>query len=120
MNKLVWVMFFGLIAAVNVSFAEEMAPVAEENQDGAMVQEAAMPPAEAMLAMVDNKFCPVSKEAIDNKDEMVQVEHNGKMYNLCCKMCMKDFNKDPDKYSKMIDDMMLKESEGANADSEAK
>jgi YHS domain-containing protein len=31
------------------------------------------------------------------------VEHKGKVYHLCCKGCVKKFNKDPEKYVKAFD-----------------
>ena len=55
---------------------------------------------------VGNKICPVSGEKIPepgakgDMGESVKYEYNGKIYNLCCKMCIKDFKKDPEKYSK--------------------
>ncbi len=54
---------------------------------------------------VGNKICPVSGEKI-KKNAMggpVTIEHNGKMYGLCCSMCIKDFKKDPDKYAAIAD-----------------
>ncbi|MCB9757003.1 MAG: TRASH domain-containing protein [Candidatus Omnitrophica bacterium] len=54
---------------------------------------------------VGNKICPVSGEKIPapgEKGEMgeaVKYEYNGKIYNLCCPMCVKDFKKNPEKYS---------------------
>lgn len=44
-----------------------------------------------------NTICPISGEKIV-KGEEVKYEHNGVNYNLCCKMCEKDFGKDPEKY----------------------
>ena len=64
---------------------------------------------------VGNKVCPVSGERIPasgEKGEMgeaVQYEYNGKIYNLCCPSCRKDFKKDPEKYSKIADDEVAKE-----------
>lgn len=46
---------------------------------------------------VGNKICPVSGEEV-KEEERYQVEYEGKIYNLCCKMCLKDFNKDQQKY----------------------
>ena len=53
---------------------------------------------------VGNKICPVSDEKVGGMGDIVQIEYNGKIYNLCCPMCKKDFNKDPEKYSKIADD----------------
>ena len=52
---------------------------------------------------VANKTCPVTGEAIP-EGEAQTVEYKGKTYNLCCGMCKKDFDKDPDKYTKIAED----------------
>ena len=56
--------------------------------------------------VVDNKpvntVCPVSGEEIDTDITTVYKE---KTYALCCKSCLKKFNKDPEKYvSKLSED----------------
>ncbi|MBI4309425.1 MAG: YHS domain-containing protein [Candidatus Omnitrophica bacterium] len=33
-----------------------------------------------------------------------KVTYKGKVYNLCCSMCGVDFNKDPEKYSKIAEE----------------
>jgi YHS domain-containing protein len=57
---------------------------------------------------VGNKTCPVSKELVvknDMKDSKPEfMEYNGKIYHLCCPMCIKDFKKHPEKYSKIAED----------------
>lgn len=57
---------------------------------------------------IENKICPVSGKEI-KKDEAVKVEHEGKIYNLCCKMCVKDFKKNPQKYIQELEKMEKKE-----------
>jgi len=51
------------------------------------------------IKVVDNKpvntVCPVSGEEID---EGITTTYNGKTYAVCCKSCLKKFNKDPEKY----------------------
>lgn len=42
---------------------------------------------------VGNTVCPISGEKIEKPYD---VEHNGKSVSLCCKMCLNDFNKDPE------------------------
>jgi YHS domain-containing protein len=60
---------------------------------------------EAALVQVPNKICPVSGHMVGTEGMVPhQVTHNGKAYNLCCAMCAKDFNKDPEKYVKMMED----------------
>ncbi len=61
---------------------------------------------------VGNKICPVSNEPVDEMGEPVQYEYKGKIYNFCCKMCVKDFKKNPEKYIKILEDMEELESEG--------
>ncbi len=79
------------------------------NAEDAKAPAAVPAAAQAVAAPVDvgNKICPVSGEKIKKtKTEMggpVKIEHNGKMYGLCCPMCIKDFKKDPDKYAAIAD-----------------
>jgi len=54
--------------------------------------------------VVGNKFCPVSGEKVGQMGKVETIEYNGKIYNLCCAMCAKDFNKDPEKYSKIAEE----------------
>lgn len=65
----------------------------------AAVQDAAVAVADEVQAAVEvgNKICPVGGEAIE-AGKSVQVEVDGKIYNLCCAMCEKDFKADPAKY----------------------
>lgn len=56
---------------------------------------------------VGNKICPVSKEKVGKMGDVAKYEYNGKIYNLCCPMCKKDFAKDPEKYSKIAEDEVL-------------
>ncbi len=53
---------------------------------------------------VGNKICPVSGQKVGSMGEIVKHEYNGKVYNLCCGMCPKSFQKDPEKYSKIAED----------------
>ena len=50
---------------------------------------------------VNNTICPVTGEKVDMKDP-VTVEYKGKVYNLCCPACIKDFNAEPEKYSAKV------------------
>lgn len=49
-----------------------------------------------------NTICPVSGEEI-KEDEVIKYEYDGVIYNLCCKICLKDFKKDPEKYIKKLE-----------------
>lgn len=55
-------------------------------------------------AEVGNKICPVSGEKIGKMGEPVKYEHNGRIYNFCCPMCVKDFKKNPEKYIKILEE----------------
>lgn len=63
------------------------------------------------LQNVDNKICPVSGEKI-KEEEKFQVEYEGKIYNLCCKMCAKDFKKNPEKYIEKLEEIEGEHKEG--------
>lgn len=42
-----------------------------------------------------NEVCPVSGDAVNPKISYV---HRGKRYGFCCKMCIRDFKKNPEKF----------------------
>jgi len=66
---------------------------------------------------IGNKICPVSGELISDVGDGkgVQIEHKGKIYNVCCKFCAKDFKKDPEKFIKIIENNL---AEGIDPGSE--
>ena len=47
--------------------------------------------------MVANKFCPVTREAVDPK--VPTVEYNGMTIGFCCEDCVKEFKAHPEKYT---------------------
>ena len=51
---------------------------------------------------VNNTICPVMGEKVDMKNP-VTIEHDGKIYNLCCPMCTAEFKKEPAKYIAKIE-----------------
>ena len=61
-------------------------------------------PAAVEAVEVGNKICPVSKEKVGEMGEAVKYEYNGKIYNLCCPACKKDFAGDPEKFAKIAED----------------
>ncbi len=48
------------------------------------------------------KTCVVSDEKLGEHGKAVKVSHDGTDVYLCCKDCVKDFNKDPDKFTTMV------------------
>ena len=86
--------------------------------DEGMDHDAMMDHADSELPNVGNKICPVSVEVIaemgDGKG--MQVEHEGKAYNLCCAMCVKDFKKDPAMYIQKINGELENSDDAAHGD----
>lgn len=58
---------------------------------------------------IGNKICPVSGEEI-KEGEAYKFEYEGKIYNFCCSMCVKDFKKDPQKYIDILEKMKEEEA----------
>ena len=61
---------------------------------------------------VGNKICPVSGDVVAGSkmgDKPVTIEYNGKIYHLCCPMCIKSFKNDPAKYIKIVEDELKAE-----------
>ncbi|MGJ8695750.1 MAG: YHS domain-containing protein [Verrucomicrobiaceae bacterium] len=46
--------------------------------------------------------CLVTDEPLDEWDEMQTTVYQGQEMKFCCKMCLKKFNKDPDKYLALL------------------
>ena len=51
---------------------------------------------------VKNTKCIVTKEEVEG-DDQTTLEYKGKTYHLCCSMCIKKFNADPEKYIKALE-----------------
>jgi len=97
------------LASSSFAFAQEAEQAVAEQPatEQAVTEQAAteQPAAEAnALVEVGNKICPVSGEKAGEMGPAILHEHNGKIYNLCCEMCVKDFQSDPEKYSKIAED----------------
>ena len=52
--------------------------------------------------------CPVSDEKLGEHGKPVKVTSEGTDVWLCCKSCLKDFNKEPTKFVKMVKDAEAK------------
>jgi YHS domain-containing protein len=52
--------------------------------------------------------CVVSGEKLGEMGKPVPYEYKGREIKFCCKDCIKDFNKDPDKYVKKLDEAEAK------------
>lgn len=54
---------------------------------------------------VGNKNCPIEGAKIGSMGDPVKITYKGKIYNLCCASCLEKFQVDPEKYSKVSEDM---------------
>ena len=50
------------------------------------------------------KKCVVSDEALGEHGKPLKVTHDGTDVWLCCKSCIKDFKKEPAKFTRMVKD----------------
>ena len=82
--------FTALTLAVSY-LAAPLAAFAEEKKDE-----------KAKLYPLDK--CVVSDEKLGEMGKPYVFKHEGREVQLCCKSCLKDFNKDPKKYLKKLDE----------------
>ena len=121
MNKVLFILTLSLLLGLSCgSFAQSPAgddakaaaeaPAATEEAAPAVAPEAnedvhiASDEEKAGLPNVGNKICPVSGDNVTEMGESVPVVYKGKIYNMCCEMCLKDFQKHPEKFSKIAED----------------
>ena len=103
----------GLLVLGGLSFAamDETAPKADDTKAmGDAMAAPAMPapmmePPAADPNHINNKYCPIDGNQNGTMGAPVEVEYKGKFYQLCCKDCAAEFQKDPDQYIKKIDEM---------------
>ena len=64
------------------------------------------PPTEETAAVSDDayplKTCVVSGEVLGEMGKPYVFQHEGTTVKLCCKSCLEDFNKEPEKYISKI------------------
>ena len=115
--RLFLILVFGLLAAAGLSAADH-----GSHHRGKLEKFPANPTAEqtAWLAAAKAAYplqtCVVSGDKLDGGDMGPPLDYiyreEGKpdrLLRFCCKDCVKDFNKDPDKYLAMLDDPDAKE-----------
>lgn len=90
MNKF-FLALFTIVLAVSFSLS------AQDNKKG--TQETKDKKVEVVSEKL-NTVCPVSNEEADSK---IVAEYNGKKVALCCKTCLKKFQKNPEKYMKKLE-----------------
>ncbi len=57
-------------------------------------------------AEIEQKICPVMEGNKINPE--LFVDHNGRRIYFCCKMCVGNFKKDPEKYIRKVDEEIAK------------
>ena len=82
------------------------------------VAAAAAPAAQAAPVEIGNKICPISGEKVGEMGKVETIEYKGKVYNLCCPMCKKDFLKDPEAAIKKLEESMAAEGGSIEAAAE--
>jgi YHS domain-containing protein len=63
---------------------------------------------DAKLKPYTLKTCVVSGEKLDDMGEPFVYKYKDREIKFCCKDCLKDFNKNPDKYIKKIEEAEAK------------
>jgi YHS domain-containing protein len=86
MNKVTALILGFVFLTAGLAFAQQTPSVAQ---------------AKVKAVEVGNKICPVSGNPVALA---VKFEWNGKIYNFCCPMCIEEFKKNPEKYSKIAED----------------
>ena len=76
-----------------------------------LAEETAMETADHTVTEMGNKFCPISGEKIKAGKEH-KIEYKGKIYNLCCSMCEKDFKKDPEAAIQKLESISIEKDDG--------
>lgn len=98
-TQLLMVMILGVLMSGDSVYAQMHE---EHEHKGSMMYEERVE-SEEEIVKVGNKICPVSGEKVGEMGDVVQAKYNGKLYNLCCQMCKKDFIKNPEKYSSIAE-----------------
>jgi YHS domain-containing protein len=92
------VLFLSLFSFLFAEFAAAgiSTGIAKEKTSSAQVSQKQADP---KIVDVNNKFCPITGNKVSGKDFVV---YKGKRYALCCPACKAPFEKNPEKYIKII------------------
>lgn len=75
-----------------------------EPETAVPAEQLAAVPAGPLGEEVGNKVCPVSGKKVGEMGEVIKYEYNGRIYNLCCSACKKDFVKNPQEFSRIAEE----------------
>ena len=77
---------------------------------------AASPDAEVIAKQLPSyplTTCPVSGEELGGMGKVLDLVHEGHLVRLCCKACVKEFQKDPAKTLKSIEEAVIKQQKAS-------
>ena len=97
--KLCVMMAAAAIAVVAIAMKVSGEEAKSDEKAPATTQTSTQPTTQAAGKIV-NKKCPVGGEDVDPKGKTVV--YKGKTIGFCCDDCIKDFEKDPEKYAKNL------------------
>lgn len=89
--------------------SEDKSSMMEHEHKGSMIEH--MKEEESSAIEVGNKICPVSGGKVGAMGPAVQHEFKGKIYNFCCAGCVEPFEKDSEKYVKIVEEQMRQHKE---------
>jgi YHS domain-containing protein len=104
-NAAVVLMMSAFMAAASADAGCGSCGPSECKVDLSQTQEAA----QAVVKPV-NTICPVTGGKID-ENTAFRVEYGGKVVGFCCADCIPDFNKDPEKYMKKVEEELAAAAE---------
>ncbi len=88
----------GLIAAAAGGEAQETSATAAASRASTSSLQASYP-----------DLCVVSDEKLGSMGAAHTVQHNGRTVKFCCKACVAEFDKDPEKYLRKLDEAVISE-----------
>jgi YHS domain-containing protein len=91
------VVLSGILASLSISAAERPAQAGKEQK----------------LKPYPLKTCLVTDEKLGEMGEPFVYKYQGREIKFCCKSCLKDFNKEPAKYIKKLEEAEKKAQKGA-------
>lgn len=96
----------GILIAQEISYAlipgvgAAVRRVRKNTQDNQKAEEA-----KKELVNAGNTVCPVMGTKVE-PGKALTVEYGGKLYNVCCPVCVKEFKKSPEKYVAIVEKQM--------------
>ena len=104
MKQKILILTCGLLTLGFISFSNASDTVAPKPHQAQIVK---TPEEKAKAAELAKTYtlttCPVSGDKLGGMGETIDTLYQGQLIRFCCKGCVKSFNKNPDKYLKVIE-----------------